>query len=350
MNSDIVRAFKALLWALGCTSLLALGPVRSLAQGGDGASEAGYKELIEQALVEFQHKNWPEARVLFTRAHELNPNARTLRGIGVVSFEMRDYPSAVVNLAAALEDKRQPLTDTQRKQCESLLTRARTYVGVYTVKVDPPDAKLTLDGGDPTFDEAGKLLVPFGEHELSGSAPGRATTLVRLTVQGGERGEVTLSLPPEAAPSAVLLAAPDAGTPRALETSPQTAAPPAAPTRSTPKSSAGFRGHGLKYTWVALGASALFGGGAAAFWALGQNKLDHLDAKCADRASSADACTPQNTNTDKVKLYENLTNASIGVSAAALLTAGILMGLEWPRERRLSFGVGPRSVTVRGAF
>ena len=47
-------------------------------------AEAQYKQLIQQALGEFRRQNWPEARVLFRRAHALSPNARTLRGMGVV--------------------------------------------------------------------------------------------------------------------------------------------------------------------------------------------------------------------------------------------------------------------------
>jgi hypothetical protein len=112
----------------------------------------------------------------------------------------------------------------------------------------------------------------------------------------------------------------------------------------------GFAGHGLKYTWVALGASALFGGAAALSWSLGQNKLDELDQKCRGLAGTAEACTRDNTSTDSIKRYQNLTNASIGVSAAALAAAIVLMGIEWPRERQLALGFDRDRVLLRGAF
>ncbi|HEX6245159.1 MAG TPA: hypothetical protein VFZ61_29760 [Polyangiales bacterium] len=349
MNSDILRALPVLL-ALVCTgsgwfgpSSSVLGRQRCAAQSAH--DDAAYKELVEQALSEFKHKNWPEARVLFMRAHELNPNARTLRGMGIVSFEMRDYLNAVTNLKAALEDKRQALTDAQRKECESLLTRARTYVGVYTIKVDPMDARVQLDGAEVTRDEEGHLLVPFGEHTISARAPGRQEASTRLHVQGGERGDIVLALPLEA-PAVLPVVAP-----AAAATAPEPSAAPASePARGAKSERNGFVGHGLKYTWVALGASALFGGGAVAFWYLGDNELSKLDDKCRARANDGDPCTKGNTDTGKVELYETLTNVSIGVSAAALVTAGILMGLEWPRERRVAFGVGDRSLFVRGAF
>jgi hypothetical protein len=348
MNSDSrLSAGRVFLLASVCSCALALGSASAGAQ--DGAEDPAYKELIEQALSEFKHKNWPEARVLFMHAHERNPNARTSRGMGVVSFEMRDYLNAVVNLKAALEDTRQPLTEAQRKECESLLARARTYVGVFTVKLDPPDAYVLLDGGAPNRDEAGRLLVPFGEHVVSASAPGRQATSIRLNVQGGERGEVSLLLPREQPASTAAPVQRDAS--GALPPQPERE------TGSTPSQAGrprqahdGFVGHGLKFTWIALGASALFGGTAGLMWRLGDKKLDDLDRRCRERADTGSPCTRDNTGADRVKRYEMLTNASLGVSGAALAAFAVLMGLEWPRERNLSLGVGRDSLLLRGAF
>jgi hypothetical protein len=352
MNSDMLRALQALCLALVCTGVLwlapspsALGPAQGAAQSA--RDEAAYKDLVEQALNEFKHRNWPEARVLFMRAHELNPNARTLRGMGIVSFEMRDYLNAATNLKAALDDRRQPLTDAQRKECEALLTRARTFVGVYTLKLDPGDAHVLLDGNEVTRDEEGHLLVPFGDHTLSARAPGRQETSTRLNVQGGERGEIALSLPADVPAPAVVAGA--AVAPVAAQAAPPPVAPPAA--SPAPKDSErGFVGHGLKYTWVALGASAAFGATAVALWYVGDNKLSSLDDECRDSANAGEGCAKGETDTKEIELYQTLTNVSIGVSAAALVTAGILMGLEWPRERRLAIGVGDRSFVLRGAF
>lgn len=358
MNFERLRAFfgsrargrasaRGLLLVAVWVCAMTAGTGRLAAQ--DAGSEAAYKELIEQALSEFKHKNWPEARILFTRAHELNPNARTLRGMGIVSFEMRDYLNGVINLKAALEDTRQPLTDAQRKECETLLTRARAYVGVYTLKLEPQDAQVLLDGDVPTRDEENHMLVPFGEHTLSAKAPGYQDGSTRLNVQGGERGEVSLVLQTEPAPVAVAVlpvgAANEPAQPVATSTNPY----PAEPATSR-ANDGGFRGHGLKYTWVALGASAVFGGTAAVMWTLGDKELKDLDDACQTRAAGADPCTPDNTSTEKVDRFEKLTNASLGLSAAALVAAGVLMGLEWPRERNLSVGLSPQALFVRGAF
>jgi hypothetical protein len=109
-------------------------------------------------------------------------------------------------------------------------------------------------------------------------------------------------------------------------------------------------GHGLKYSWIPLGISAAAGGAAVAFWMLGDKTLDSLDQACAARADGDLPCTKGNTSTSKVEAYQTMTNVAIGVSAAALVTTAVLMGLEWPRERQLALNVGPTSLSLRGAF
>ncbi|MFT3927360.1 MAG: tetratricopeptide repeat protein [Myxococcales bacterium] len=351
MNSDPVsaRCARMLRFLLLCLLVLVSFP------GGVGAQakdEAAYKELIDQALTEFKLKNWPEARVLFRRAHELNPNARTLRGLGVVSFEMRDYQQAVQHLSYALVDTRQPLTDAQRSECEGLLGRARTFVGSYSLHLTPATALATLDGAPLVRDHDGLVLVPFGDHTLKASADRFQDGTVRIQVQGGERSDLNLALAAvgEApVPVAVVAAAPmnpepmTSGSATAVTSGPQPQPVEAPAERS-------FRGGGLRYSYVAMGAGLVFGGAAVAFWYLGQNKLDDLSARCERQAASGSPCQRGDTNTDSVKTYEKLTNASLGLAVAGAVATGVLVALEWPREKNLSVNVGLQSVSLRGSF
>jgi hypothetical protein len=341
MISELVRAQVArgfLVLAI-CFGVLACVRSHALAQPKD---EAAYKELIDQALSEFKLKNWPEARVLFRKAHELNPNARSLRGLGVVSFEMRDYVQAVQHLSAALVDPRQPLTEAQRSECEGLLARARTFVGSYALRLEPGAAQTTLDGGPLVRDQEGLVLVPFGEHTLRASAAGYEDAVSRLQVQGGERAELTLVL--VAASQASV--APVAAEPGLDSAQAQTQTAPAAPRSEEHR----FIGGGLRYTWVALGATAVFGAATVGLWYAGQGELDDLDARCARRAAKGNPCEPGDTNTDTVKRYERLTNAALGLTAVGAVATGVLLALEWPREKNLALEVGFQSVSLRGSF
>jgi hypothetical protein len=318
--------------ALACVLCNSRSPAHAQEEAGSGE----YRVLIDQALSEFGHKNWPEARVLFKRAHELNPNARTLRGMGLVSYEMRDYVNAVLQLSAALEEKRQPLTEAQHKEVEQLLARSRTFVGAYALTVQPAQATVKLDGSAPVRDGAGRMLVPFGEHTLHASAPEYLDENTKLSVQGGEQSElhVVLRKPPVA--TAVV---------RPVE-------PPANPFgKSYSPEPVYEKTGGLKYSWVALGATAAFGAAAVGTWFMGEGKLNDLDDQCAERATTASPCMRGGVDTGSVKTLERTTNALLGLTGAALVTTVVLATFEWPRERRtIALNAGPQSLSLRGSF
>jgi hypothetical protein len=328
------RIFASIIAVCAVACVMSRSASPAHAQEESGSSE--YRVLIEQALSEFSHKNWPEARVLFRRAHELNPNARTLRGMGLVSYEMRDYVHAVLQLSAALDEKRQSLTDAQRKETEQLLSRSRTFVGAYALTLEPTKATVMLDGAPLVHDGAGRVLVPFGEHTLHASAPGYLDENTKLSVQGGEQSElhVVLHKPPVVTAAA------------------EPAEPPANPfgTPSAPEPRYEKSG-GLRYSWIALGATAAFGAAAVGTWFAGQSKLDDLDGRCAELASTATPCTRGGVDTGSVKTLERTTNALLGLTGAALVTTVVLASFEWPRERRtLALDVGPQRVSLHGSF
>src|SRR5688572_29305605 len=92
-------------------TLLAAAPAAA-----QDAPPAGYRAVIDEAIAESGASRWEEARALFRRAHGMYPNARTLRGIGMSSFELRDYVGAYRALGEALASTVQPLTAEQQGQ------------------------------------------------------------------------------------------------------------------------------------------------------------------------------------------------------------------------------------------
>src|SRR5262245_44240118 len=92
----------ACAWLLCCG--WALSPrAQAQASGGDAAA---YRSAVDDAVSEFAAGRFEEARALFKRAHQLSPNARTLRGLGMTAFELRAYVQAIRELRAALADTR----------------------------------------------------------------------------------------------------------------------------------------------------------------------------------------------------------------------------------------------------
>jgi hypothetical protein len=149
-----------------------------------------YLEVIQGALVEFEAGNYAEARVLFEQAHGMRPSARTLRGMALASFELREYVRAGQELNAALVDGRQPLSEPQRKEALTLLLRLERYVGRLEIRATPKAATVTLDGRRVS----GEFEIELGKHELTVQAPGYRDHNRVVIVEGGKRQVVEVTL------------------------------------------------------------------------------------------------------------------------------------------------------------
>jgi hypothetical protein len=160
----------------------------------DPKKEAEYQELINYALEEYDRGSWEESAALFHRAHELQPSARTLRGLGLATYEARRYAESVRHLRAALADKRRPLTDKQHDEVQHTLDRAKLFVGHLIVELTPRDAQLTINGRivEPELD--GGYMVDSGFVDLEANAPGYLPVSRRMRIGGGEQQRVVLRL------------------------------------------------------------------------------------------------------------------------------------------------------------
>jgi hypothetical protein len=177
-------------WSLGlCLLLVLIRPCGSLAH-----ADAAYDEAVRQGLAEFEDAHYPEALEEFRRAHALSPNARTLRGLGMVEFELRNYGECARLLEQALSSSVRPLDAGQRAASETLLGRARRYLGELHLETEPSSARVIVDGSSVELGSHGVLLLQVGEHSLEVQAPGRAPHKRTLQVRGGERTALHISL------------------------------------------------------------------------------------------------------------------------------------------------------------
>src|SRR4029077_3378967 len=160
----------------------------------DPSETSQYRGMLEEAVSEYDAHRYEEARALFRRAHEIAPTARTLRGIGMASFELREYVEALRSLEGALVDKRRALTSLQRQQVEALIERTRAFVGRFFLKLSPKETVLRVDGSPAVIESDGSLMLSFGRHALTAEAPGAVTESREINVIGGERQELSFQL------------------------------------------------------------------------------------------------------------------------------------------------------------
>lgn len=163
---------------------------------GSAAERAEYRRAIRDALEEFNAGNFPEARGLFTRAHQLYPNARTFRGLGFVAFELRNYRECVEFLEAALSTTERPLSDALRVSTEELLERARAMIARVRVDVSPAFESMLVDGVPVEPGPEQTLVLQVGDHTLEVRAPGYVSERRALRIAGGEALDLKIQLAP----------------------------------------------------------------------------------------------------------------------------------------------------------
>lgn len=273
--------------------------------------------LIGDAVAEYDAGHFQEARALFRQAHEKSPTARTLRGIGMCSFELRDYVEAARALGASLRDQRRPLTSEQKRHAEALLARAHTFIGRFTVHFKPAGASLFVDGHPAELEPEGVLLLPFGRHQLSlrcaSCAPAEKDEDVE--VSGGEHKDLDLTLAPAPA-----VAGPGSGDAAGSGGGTASAGGGTGPSPGGDRDTAADRGHAHLWFMGGAIAAALGAGGSALWWRDQQHQLD----LCQD---AGDRCTAGKST---VETRKNIAlGTTIGLGAAAV-AGGVVAALLWP--------------------
>jgi len=294
----------------------------------DAADDPAYRKAVKEGLAEYAALHFEEARSLFRRAHRISPNARTFRGIGMTSFELRDYVAAVRNLSAALKDNRKPLSPEQRKHAQDLLDRSRMLVDAYSLTVSPRDARVLIDGRAPEIDADGMLLLSVGLHNLEVSAPGMTLRSLPINARGGERKELSVTLEPAFSGEARTAA---------------TATPKAPATRPAASNRAAT-------AWLLVGGgAALLAVGSGIYWAMQNSQLN----SCRHPANPHDSCDTESL----LKLQRNVGIGATAVTGAAAVTMALIGILSWhsaspdaKKHSALDCSVGPFGLACGGRF
>lgn len=301
---------------------IALALAVSTVHAQSDVAPPGYDALVDRGLTESAAGRWLEARAAFREAHALYPNARTLRGMGMASFEARDYVDAVRQLRLSLSARLRELTAEQRAQVEALLAQCQGLVGSYTMAHLPAGTELVVDGVRVSPESDGTLLLAMGAHRVQLRADGRQGA-GELNVRGGEYAALPILLEePGTAPereAATASAAPSAGAAASPATSDR---PSLWPARLTTLAGAVVLGVGVGLLVAGLGA------------------LHEVEGAPADTEWSTLAAA-----NDRAPLLTGIGGALIGVGAAATLGGSVWWIALGARDDRLSVGL-----RVRGAL
>jgi hypothetical protein len=301
-----------LFCALSCLSLRVAAE-----EATDPKREAEYQQLISDALDEYERGSWEEAAALFRRAHELVPSSRTLRGMGLATYEARRYAESLYYLRDALADTRRPLNNKQRAEVEATLQRAKLFVGSLRLLVEPSDAQVTINGRAFKREPDGSVFTDSGWLDVEASADGYETMLKRVRMSAGDRQELALHLTSErsaAAQSSVEQPAPQL---RAAAPAPLAAAPESALSSSsvgTPDNGNALR----TWKWVTAGAAVVALGAGGTMLAIQKIKAPDYEAECVRAANPPADCESRRTMLGTTLWAGSITGLALGGALTAL--------------------------------
>jgi len=314
------------------------------------AEDDPYQRAITEGVAEFRRGNYDEAQALFRKAHKLDPNARTLRGMGMTAFEQRRYVEALGLLEQALAHQKKPLTGKQRAQISGLLERCRSFIARFELQLDPTDARLTVDSR-PAVLEGDTLLLNPGEHEVVARAEGYMVLERRVLASGGETGRLALRLELEAASEGAAVKGEDR-----VEATEQPAGPFPPPEGVDPAAEPGSGGNRI-WTWVAAGGAVVFAGTAGLFWTLANSEYAEAKERCEQIGCPTGQPVDQVVENTDLETFETLTTTSLILSGTALVAAGVLFFVEPgmtedpdANDAPVSLGFGPGSVQLGVRF
>jgi hypothetical protein len=287
-------------------------------------------ELIGDAVAEYDAGRYEEARALFRAAHDKAPTARTLRGIGMASFELRDYVEAVRALGGALTEQRRALTDEQRQQVQQLLGRAETFVGRFALKLQPPDAALTVDDKPSAREADGTLLLPFGHHRVAAHCATCQPSQKELEVDviGGEHRDLEIVLGAAGVPPMVGSPQDGGGSPVVIDR----------------KDAGASGGDKTPYWWAGASAAALLGATAGGlYWG---NRAHELDT-C---RMAGDRCKNESTLATERNLAIGVTMSLGAVAVTAGIIAAVTRKSGGSATSTVACGVGKGAVACAFRF
>jgi hypothetical protein len=292
----------ALSRIIAIVALVLLAP--SGAARADDRGGGDYASLIRSALGEYDAGRYDEASALFRRAHELSPNARTYRGLGLTYYELRKYALAVEYLRAALADTRRSLTAQQRESTQRILRQAEGFVARVKVELQPLDAQLEVDGYAAELKD-GELLLDAGSHELIARAEGHQEEHRRVDAIAGSSTAIQISLQ---------------GEPRATEAasapSPAEAASRAQDTAAPPATAATSGGPGAG-PFIVLGAGGALLIGSLVTGLIANGLHSDLEGRCPDdKCKDPDAADDKETGKTLVAATNVLLVSGLVVAAA----------------------------------
>jgi hypothetical protein len=327
-----IAAYR-LLWTLGL--LLCAAPVALAQRGGEFLSETplprSYADSMTQADAAYTAKRYGAALDLYEHAHGLEPSEKLpLLGIARAA-SMLDDP---LHAMRVLDELRGPqltnLDKAELAEVNRLVERSRAAIAEITFDIMPRGATLYVNARPTPHSASAPVRLLPGSYAIEVEAPEHRRLEQMLQVRRGDQRELRLELLPMTNTSAE--------TTRLVDS----ALPPNRVTRTV---------GGHFWTWIALGATGVFFGGAGLFHALAENEREELLWSCRFRQCDLAGAVAQ-LDDSPGDPFETVSKVSLALGVVAAAATVVLFIVEYPREVEVTSFLrpGPDGMRLQASF
>jgi tetratricopeptide (TPR) repeat protein len=171
------------------------GFVPDLARSGPSRAEALIREATDLRRVGKDARAYP----LLLKACEVETTPRTAAQLGLVEMQLGYWLESERHLKEALSAVRDPWIASNQESLQQSLTTARAAIGEIVVTGTPHGAEVVVNGKPAgRLPLSAPLRAGHGPVNIEVRAAGHASTFRSLTVSGGRREDVAVTLTPNA--------------------------------------------------------------------------------------------------------------------------------------------------------
>jgi len=151
------------------------------------ASEAEAQQHFSLGVKLFQAQNYAGALAEFEEAYRLRPAASSLQNIALCQRAMFRYVEATDTLERMLRDHGGAVDPVDARAAREAIDEMKPMVALLRVRIEPPDATVTIDGLPLAGGPERSVRLNVGEHRLVAEAPRHRRHEQTLTLAGGPR-------------------------------------------------------------------------------------------------------------------------------------------------------------------
>ncbi|GAC1580893.1 MAG: hypothetical protein NVS3B20_11720 [Polyangiales bacterium] len=153
------------------------------------------RQRFARGLALYDDGNYNLALIEFQRSYALAPQWRVLYNIGAVYYQLHDYAAALKTLKEYLKQGGAEIPPKRRAEVDTDITELEARTAVLIIRVSVPGAEIKVrDVILGTSPLNGEQLVAAGELKIAVSKPGYLPAEQVLSLAGGDRRTVDVSL------------------------------------------------------------------------------------------------------------------------------------------------------------